>query len=298
MNRQRLLILGTRGFLGRYALQAAEATGKFAVIRGDRAPDPSPSCAGAESVAVDIADDASVARAIHDSRPDLVLLLAAIADIDRCEASPELAFAINARGAESVANACARASARLLFTSTAAVFDGSKASYVEDDQPSPLSVYGKTKLWAERAVLSLLPSSIVLRFALVIGFSKDPGREAMMDTLLVRWKKSQAVFLSTEERRNPIDAATLSSLMASMIANPRLNGIYHAGALDSLSRYELGLRIAARAGVSTEFVQPQDSPIPGRAPRGRLHFLLTGKLRDACQLESETSQQAIERCFA
>ncbi len=63
-------------------------------------------------------------------------------------------------------------SARLLFTSTAAVFDGSKHGYREEDEVAPLSVYGKTKAWAENAVRSLLPSAIVIRFALVLGFAR------------------------------------------------------------------------------------------------------------------------------
>ncbi len=72
--------------------------------------------------------------------------------------------------------------------------------------------------------------------------------------------------------------------MIDILANEAMNGIYHAGALDSFSRYELGLRLAARAGVSSDLVRPQDAPVPGRAPRGEQHFLLTDKLRSAGRL--------------
>lgn len=251
-----------------------------------------------EAVAMDVADAASVDRAFQQTRPDCALLLAAMSDIDLCEASPEAACAINARGAEYVANACARYHTRLLFTSTAAVFDGSKHGYSEEDKPAPISVYGKSKSAAEQAVMRLLPSAIILRFALALGFAPRPGTNAMLDALIARWHAGEPVSLSTLEERNPIDAATLSRIMLHLIANRELSGIYHAGASDSLSRYELGLRLAAHAGFSPDLVRPQATPVPGRAPRGIHHHLLTGKLQRVCNIEAGNSEQVMERCFA
>jgi dTDP-4-dehydrorhamnose reductase len=293
-----MLVIGARGFLGTYAVKAAQCAGALQVINGDRSKAESGPVEGTEAVELDIANAASVDRAFAEARPDCVLLLAAISDIDRCEASPDTAFAINARGAEHVANACARNNARLLFTSSAAVFDGNQHSYTEDDAPSPISVYGKSKLWAEQAIMRLLPSAIVLRFALVLGFACRRGANAMLDTLIAKWHAGQPVAFSTQEDRNPIDAATLSEIMLRLIEDREISGIYHAGATDSLTRYELGLRLAARAGVSSELVQPQPEAPPGRAPRGRHHFLFTDKLQRVCDIQTGSSEQVIERCFA
>jgi dTDP-4-dehydrorhamnose reductase len=301
-DRQRLLIIGARGFLGTYAVEAALNAEGFHLIRGDRSRSTTGVASAAaterESVEIDIADIASVDKAFAKVRPDSVLLLAAVSDIDRCEAAPEMAFAINAYGAEHVANACARSHARLLFTSSAAVFDGSKNGYREEDPPAPVSVYGKSKLWAEQSVLKHLPTALVIRFALVLGFARRHGTNAMLNTLVDKWKAGETVAMSTQEERNPIDAATLSRVMLHLIANQDLSGIYHTGASDSLSRFELGLRLAARAGISAELVKPQYEAAPGRAPRGRNHFLLTDKLRGICNIETGSCDQVIERCFA
>jgi dTDP-4-dehydrorhamnose reductase len=298
MDKPRMLVIGARGFLGTYAVKAAQNAEAFQVIRGDRFRADSEPVAGTEAVEIDIANAASVDQAFEQARPDCALLLAAVSDIDRCEASPDMAFAINAHGAEHVANACARNNARLLFTSSAAVFDGNKLSYSEDDAPSPISVYGKSKLWAEQAVMRLLPSAVVLRFALVLGFARRRGTNAMLDTLIAKWHTGQPVSFSTEEDRNPIDAATLSEIMLQLMADRELSGIYHAGASESLTRYELGLRLAAHAGVSAELVQPHHETPQGRAPRGRHHFLLTGRLQSVCNIQTGSSELVIERCFA
>ncbi len=291
MDTQRLLIIGARGFLGTHAVRSA--AGKFEVIRGERS-----ASGGPGTVQLEISDVSSVDRAFADVRPDCVLLLAAMSDIDWCEAWPKRAFAANARGAENVANACAQANARLLFTSSAAVFDGRKHGYSEQDRTSPLSVYGKTKAWAENAVKSLLPASIILRFGLVLGFARKTGTNAMLDNIFQKWKAGEVVNFPTREMRNPIDAQSLSTIMIGMLCNPELSGIYHVGSTDSISRYELGKRLAARVGVSEALVRPQESPSPGRAPRGEDQFLLTDKIHKDFHVEPATSDQVIERCFS
>jgi dTDP-4-dehydrorhamnose reductase len=301
MDRQRLLIVGAGGFLGMHAVEAASAS--MDVICAGRGLDADGeghrgNFKGVDAVSLDIAEASSVDRAFRMVRPDAVLLLAAISDIDRCEQNPDQAFAVNARGAEHVANACARGGIRLLFTSSAAVFDGSKKGYCEEDSPAPLSVYGRTKLWGEMAVRGLMPTAVILRFALVLGFAQRAGTNAMLDAAMAKWRAGIPVSFPTYEDRNPIDAVALSMAMIALIGNSALSGIYHAGSSDSVSRYELGLRLASRAGFSTDLVRPVKEPVPGRAPRGRHHFLLTDKLSNDCGLGTLSTDQVIERCFA
>ena len=283
--------MGARGFLGLYAAEAATAAGTFEVIRGNRHAE------GAASVSIDITQGWSVDAAFREAQPDMVLLLAAIADIDRCERSPDVAFAANARGAENVANACARTNARLLFTSTAAVFDGKQHGYREDDAVSPVSVYGRTKVWAEAAVQAMTPSAVVIRFSLVLGFTKNSAAPSMLDSMAARLKSGETLYLSTREKRNPLEAASLSSLMFRMLADPQVRGLYHTGAADSVSRYELGRRLARRMHAAGDLVRPNDDLIPGRAPRGEDHFLLTEKIQRLYDLEIESCDQVMERCF-
>jgi dTDP-4-dehydrorhamnose reductase len=293
VDKQRILVIGAKGFLGTYAAQAAAAADTFDVIRADRSGTGQPG-----SIELDIADPSAVERTLRLIEPDCVLLLAAMSDIDRCERMPEQAFAVNARGAENIANVCARTRARLLFTSTAAVFDGRKHGYREEDAVAPISVYGKTKAWAEDVVKALIPSAVIIRFALVLGFARKSGTNAMLDSVMGKWKAGEPVSFSTRETRNPIDAGALAKLMISMLTDRQVSGLFHVGASDSVSRYELGKRLAARAGVSSDLVRAQGDPPPGRAPRGDNHFLLTDKIQRDYHFKVETCDQVIERCFS
>jgi dTDP-4-dehydrorhamnose reductase len=289
MEKPRALIVGAGGFLGGYLVQAA--TDRFEVVRGERIP------SELGGVRIDITDASSVGRAFEIARPDIVLLLAAISDIDRCEAQPEKAFAVNVQGVELVANVCARVNARLLFTSTAAVFDGRKHGYREEDGTNPLSVYGATKVRAEAVVRALVPAAVVIRFSLLLGFAKKAGTNSMLDGLHANWEAGKAVALSTSECRNPIHADSVSQIMIRLVADDRVHGVFHAGACDSISRYEIAMRLAARAGFPDHLVQPQTTPVAGRAPRGEDQFLLTEKLQKLCRMEIPTCDQVIERCF-
>jgi dTDP-4-dehydrorhamnose reductase len=146
--------------------------------------------------------------------------------------------------------------------------------------------------------MTLTPSAVVIRFALVLGFARKSGTNAMFDNAIGKWKAGEPISFSTRESRNPIDAASLTKMMIAMLADHQMSGVYHVGASDSISRYELGRRLAQRVGVSADLVRPQDDPPPGRAPRGDDHFLLTEKIQRAFNFKVETCDQVIERCFS
>jgi dTDP-4-dehydrorhamnose reductase len=103
---------------------------------------------------------------------DVVVNCAAYTNVDGAESDEPSAYAVNAAGPENIARACARAGARMIHISTDYVFSGdfggsAPRPYEPDDDVEPLSVYGRTKLSGERAVLAALPEAVVVRTAWV-----------------------------------------------------------------------------------------------------------------------------------
>ena len=246
---------------------------------------------------MDVASAASVNAAFERAAPDVVILLAAISDIDECERRPEVAQAVNVRGADHIAEACARSGAKLVYTSSAAVFDGTRHGYNESDPPTPLSVYGTTKALAEDTILRKLPSALILRLALVIGFAEGSGTNAMLNKFAAKLRAGESVSFPDYEYRNPIDAETLSCFLLELLHCAGAAGIFHVGATESISRFELGVRLAEKMGFSSHLVRPQTQALPGRAPRGPDHFLLTGKLRETCRTPVPSCSEIIERAI-
>ena len=282
------MIVGARGFLGSFV--AARAAASFHVARADRdlaAPE--------TTVALDLESPHTIAQAFAEVCPHAVILLSAIADIDKCQQLPELARAVNLHGAELVAEACLRSRARLLFTSTGAVFDGLQHGYTEDDPVSPCSFYGGTKAMAEAAVLARVPDAIIVRPSLVLGRAKRAGTNSLVETLLRRWTAGETVKASAREWRNPIDADTLASWIVALIADPAIRGIFHAGSADVLSRLEIAQRLAALSGIPPTQVAEEPETPAGRAPRGPHHFLLTAKIGRVLGTQPPASDTVLKR---
>jgi dTDP-4-dehydrorhamnose reductase len=290
VSRPRLLIIGASGFLGQHIVRASAAC--FDVYQADLAAPP-----GGRGLALDITSPASVHAAFASAAPEVAVLLAAVSDIDQCEQQPAMAEAVNVCGAMYVAEACARSGTRLVFTSSAAVFDGTRHGYRESDVPSPVSVYGRTKARAEDLILSRMPSALILRLALVIGFAEGTGTNAMLNKFAGKLRAGESVSFPDFEYRNPIDAGTLSSFLLELLVTEGAAGIFHIGAAEPVSRFELGIRLARAMGFPKQLVKRQSQPLPGRALRGPDHFLVTDRLRAVCRTPVPSCDEVIERAI-
>jgi dTDP-4-dehydrorhamnose reductase len=284
----RLLILGANGFIGQHLARAGEA--ELELVRADNRPSE-----GSGLTLVDITNESDVRALIASVRPSHVALLAALSDIDLCEREPERARLLNTLAPTWVASACREIGARLLFTSSAAVFDGESEGYVESDPVSPLSVYGRSKAEAERAILDIDPNAVVVRIALAIGFAFDKETNALYNKAAATLRAGKSLAAPTFERRNPIDAATLARIALSCLQAPDVTGLLHVGAASDISRFDLLSEFARRIGCDPALITAQSEPLPGRAPRGRCHFLRTERLAAICPVPVPTLQQVIER---
>ena len=119
---------------------------------------------------LDARDEAAMAKAFEQFRPDLVLHLAALVDVEICEQRPDAAKVSNADTARIAAALCAKHGATLVYISTGGIFDGRKKGYyVEDDVPNPIMVYGATKLDGEHEVRRLHDKAYIIRPGWMVG---------------------------------------------------------------------------------------------------------------------------------
>jgi dTDP-4-dehydrorhamnose reductase len=286
----RLLIIGATGFVGSRLALAADP--HFEVWRGSRHP-----AGQAGDVTIDVTDDAAVRAAFAEARPQFVVHLAALSDIDRCEREPDVAWEMNVSGTIHVANACAAGGARLLYTSTDNVFDGTRGSYREDDPPTPPNVYGRTKVRAEQTIAALAPAALVVRLSLVLGTSALAGGNSYLEKVMGNLRAGNPIISPTYEYRNPLDVHTLCTILLELLPMSDASGIVHAGASDKISRFDLARAIALRLNAEADLIVPQTAPVPGRAPRGADNFLATDRLRVLCATPVPSCGQVIERAI-
>ncbi|BCG27597.1 NAD(P)-dependent oxidoreductase [Pseudomonas tohonis] len=145
----KILITGHNGQVARELQLALADRAELLVLGRDR---------------LDLADSDAIRRQVGAERPDLIINAAAHTAVDQAENEPQAAFALNASAPGVLAEEAAALGAPLIHYSTDYVFDGSKnAPYTEDDQPSPLGVYGRSKLAGEEAIRAVGGAHLILR---------------------------------------------------------------------------------------------------------------------------------------
>ena len=236
----KLLITGASGLLGAYLLAEARAAGDDVTAWSGR-------CTGARDGVplrqVDLADRDTVTAAFQQARPDAVIHAGAISSAAQCQRDPETARRVNT---DATAHLAHLAGPRLLFVSTDLVFDGERPWYREGDEPSPLSVYGRTKADAERFVLDA--GGQVARVSLLFGPSLC-GRPGFFDQQLAALRSAAPVTLFEDEWRTPLSYLTAARALLQLARSPS-PGVLHLGGPERMSRLEMGRRLAAWLGVS------------------------------------------------
>lgn len=120
----------------------------------------------------DISDESATRRMLTEVHPDLVIHCAAYTDVDGAEREKTKALRVNGLGTRNVTLGCQDCDATLVYVSTDYVFDGrKKLPYVEEDDPNPLNVYGRSKLEGEEWIRRLPVKSYIVRTAWLYGRS-------------------------------------------------------------------------------------------------------------------------------
>ena len=189
-------------------------------------------------VACNTEDGQGLARLFEEHRFQTVVNCAGSCALKSCQLDPVLAQRANVEGVGYVALLAREYGARLVHLSIDLVFSGDKGGgYIETDPTDPVTVYGRTMVEGEQAVLEIDPSACILRISLPMAVSFN-GHAGAVDWIASRFRKSRPATLYYDEVRTPTYGDCLSRLCEVMLTR-QLSGIYHAGGPRRLSLYQI-----------------------------------------------------------
>jgi len=228
---------------------------------------------------IDFSAPKSLREIVRRHAPQIIVNAAAYTAVDKAEAEPDLAFAVNAASPSVLAEEATVLGATLVHYSTDYVFDGRKAiPYVEGDSTNPLSVYGSSKLAGEAAV-STTPQHLIFRTSWVVGVH---GHN-FIKTILRLADEREALRIVDDQIGAPTSAALLARLTAAVLqqvgdrnGNNNSWGVYHAVAAGETSWHGLARHVIAYAAAKGVVLKtPPDAvaaissaeyPTPARRP--------------------------------
>ena len=216
----RILIIGASGFIGHYLLSRFRQKSNHEVTNTYNAR--TPQDIDQSWYRLGVTDHQRLDQVFLQTRPEVVVLLAAIADVRIAERAPARATEVNVDGATQVARLCTQYHARLVFLSSEYVFSGDRGNYHEEDAPNPNTHYGRTKWQAELAIAREASQWSIVRTSLVYGWPLI-GRQNLASSILNRLKNNEMYAGDTNTYRTPIYVEHLTEGIMKLVAH------YHPG---------------------------------------------------------------------
>jgi dTDP-4-dehydrorhamnose reductase len=233
----KFLVLGATGMLGASLVPALAAKGHTVQAHGR---------SGAGFERTDLADRGQTARLIERLAPEVVVNLAGLTDVERCQTHPQEAWLANVRTVENVAAATRAAGCHLIHISTDQVYDADTPSREDDARPG--NSYALTKYAGELAAMAAPATVLRTNF---FGASRHASRRSFSDWLHASLVQGQAIQVFEDVRFSPLSMRTLGEAIE-RLALLRPAGIFNLGSQAGMSKADFAYAFAAALDLPTE----------------------------------------------
>ena len=242
---------------------------------------------------MDITDRETVDKQLNQLKPEVIYHFAAYTAVDKAEdEGKEINWKVNEDGTCNLAEAAAKIGAKLVYLSTDYVFDGTKTSeYEVDDPTNPKNEYGKAKLAGEKAIQAAMNDYYIIRTSWVFGkYGKN-----FVYTMLRLAKDHDRLTVVDDQVGRPTWTRTLAEFMTYLVDHDCEYGVYQLSNEDSCSWYEFASEILKDKDVEIAPVTSEEYPQRAYRPR---HSVMSLKKAEATGFVIPTWQDALRQFLA
>ena len=206
-----------------------------------------------EPIRMDLRDQTEISRVFNEKKPDIVIHLGAMTDVDHCERDKSSATEINAKSTEIIAKECSNQNSFLVYLSTDYVFDGSSGMYKETDTTNPIGHYGKSKLDGERSVENFSSEYCIARTSTPFGLQSK--KKSFPTWIIENLEQKNQINVLTDQITSPTYIPNLSQMLIE-IAERKITGILHVSGASKMSRYDMACMIADKLDYDQSLLNP------------------------------------------
>jgi dTDP-4-dehydrorhamnose reductase len=223
---------------------------------------------------IDFSKPETIREAVRAAEPTVIVNAAAYTAVDKAEATPEPAWALNATGPAVIAEEAKRLGALMVHYSTDYVYDGSKqGAWVETDAPGPLNVYGQTKLAGDEAIAAAGGDYLILRTSWVYGAR---GANFLL-TMLRLAKDRPELRIVDDQTGSPTTSECIAQATADILAqvfSPRgegmagRSGVYHLTNSGATTWFGFAKEFLSRQANCPKLtpIPASEYPVPAKRP--------------------------------
>lgn len=204
-------------------------------------------------IKLDLLNIQEISTTLQKFQPDVIIHLAALTDVEKCELEPKLAYSINTKATEQIVKEAEQIGCFLIYLSTDYVFDGKNGMYKETDPTNPINQYGKTKLDGEKAVEKCKSPWAIIRTS--TPFGNHLTKKTFPIWVIENLQKNKTLSIIEDQFTSPTYVPNLTEMILDVISH-NLVGFFHLSGSTRISRYRFAQMIADKLNLDKSLLKP------------------------------------------
>ncbi len=249
-----ILFTGITGLLGKYFLRNKDSEYDITGIANKSLQDENNNF-----FKIDITDKDLLINFVKKTTPQIIVHAASIGNVDYCESHPEVAHKVNIEGTKNIISAAKEVGAKVIFTSSNAVYDGINHPFGEESKVNPVDVYGQTKVEGENLLRKSNLNYTILRLMTMYGWPNAGGRANPATWVIDKLTKNEPINVVNDIYNNHLWAGQAADAIWKVIKKSTEADTYNVAGKDCISRYELALKVAEVFNLDSSLISPVDS---------------------------------------
>jgi dTDP-4-dehydrorhamnose reductase len=204
------------------------------------------------AVKLDLTNNENIVQVVQTVKPDIIIHLAAMTNVDLCEKEKDLSLKINAKSTQIISKQAAKHDSFFVYVSTDYVFDGETGMKKESDVPNPVDYYGYSKYQGELAVEDMVSNWCIVRTSTPFGM--HAVKKSFPSFVIENLQAKKEISVVIDQYTSPTYVPNLSRMLIE-ITTRQISGIIHLAGATRISRYDMAELVAEKLDLDKSLLR-------------------------------------------